>query len=106
NVGVVSGPSPIGIGPVLVNTVHGKTMEFKNRCHPGTVPFGEIVVHGHQMGAFARQGVQIEWEGSHQGLTFPCLHFRYFSLMKSNTAYQLYIVMNHVPSDLFSGSIP
>ncbi len=81
-------------------------MEFKDGPHPGTVPFGEVIVDRHQVDPFAREGIQVHGQGGHQGFSLTGLHLCYLPLVQGNPTDQLYVVMDHIPGDLFSGGIP
>ena len=59
---------------------------------PDSVAPGEVVVHGDQVGAAPRQGVQIEWRDGRQGLAFARLHLGDLAFVKHHATDQLYFV--------------
>ena len=63
--------------------------------HPGGVPGGQIVVHGDEMGAPSRQGVEVEGQDGDQGLSLPCFHLRDSALVKNYSPYELDVEMPH-----------
>ena len=49
-------------------------MELIERSHPLGVSLGEVVVDGHHVYAFAREGVEEYGESRHEGLTLTGSH--------------------------------
>ena len=106
NVRVIGVASCSGIGLMQVNTIHAHAVEFKNRGHPGTVPFGQIIVYGDQVYPMTCQSVEVDRQGSDQGFSLTRLHFSDLALMQCDSTDKLNVVMDHVPSHLFARSIP
>ena len=48
------------VGFVLVDAVHGEAEELVHCPHPLGVTFGQVVVHGDDVYAFAGEGVQVD----------------------------------------------
>ena len=72
-----------------------KAKEPVNPAHPFRVTAGQIVVHGHNMNAFALKRVEIAWQCFGQGFTLTRAHFGDFATMQHNTADHLHIKMAH-----------
>ena len=58
------------------------------------------------MYAFARQGVQVNGQGSHQRLSLTGGHLGDLTLVQDHAADQLHVVMHHVPRNGLPGRIP
>ena len=69
------------------------TQEAVDLSHPFAVACGQIVVHRHDMHAFAGQRVEIGGQGGDQGLAFAGLHFRNVAVMQHHAAHQLNVEM-------------
>ena len=67
--------------------------EAVNLPHPFGVAFGQIVVDGNDVDAFAFQRVQISGKRGDQGFAFTGFHFGNHAFMQHNPADQLNIVM-------------
>src|SRR5581483_1593982 len=87
-------------------TVNSKSQPFKNGSVPFTITFGQVIVHGYNVYAFASQCVQVSRQCRYQGFTFTGSHFRNFTLMQHGTANELYIVMHHVPGNKAAAGSP
>ena len=87
------------VGFVLVDAIHGQSMKFIQQSHPLGVTFGQVVVHGNHMHAFAWQGVEVNGQCSHKGFTFTRCHLGNLALMQHRTADELNLVVAHVPLD-------
>ncbi len=74
-------------------------MELEEHTHPFGVTFGKVVVHGNHMHAFAGQCVEVNGQRSHEGLTFTGGHLGDLTVVQDDTAYQLHVVVHHVPSN-------
>ncbi len=97
-VGAVSDVRAVGIFPFLIRKfmgdhAYGKPKEFVDGPHPFRVTFGKVVIDGDHMDTLACQGVEADREGRHEGLSFTCLHFSDFPLVKNDPADELDIEM-------------
>ncbi len=106
DVGIVCLSPGFGIGLMLVNTVHRKTVKLKYRPHPFRVAFRQIIVDGHNVNPPSCKGIQKHGKRRYQGFPFSRGHFRDFPLVEDHPSDQLNIVMNHVPNDLISSRHP
>ncbi len=64
--------------------------------HPLRVAFGQIVVDGDEMGAFALERVQIEGKRGDQCFSFTGFHFSDATLIQDHAADQLDVEVPHV----------
>ena len=81
-------------------------MEHIERAHPLRVTLGEIVVDRHHTYAAAREGAEKHGEGCHEGLALAGGHLGYLALMEHDTAYELHVVVDHVPLHLVATGAP
>jgi hypothetical protein len=58
------------------------------------------------MNSFSRQSIKVNRKCSNKSFSFTGSHFSYLSLVKYNSSDQLYIIMNHIPSDHISTGNP
>ena len=58
------------------------------------------------MYAFSGEGIQIHWQSSHESLTFTSGHLSDLTLVQHDTADDLAVVVNHVPSHHIATSHP
>ena len=80
---------------VVYDRSNGQPKGVINRSHPLHVASRQIVVHGYQMRATTEQGVEIQWQGGNQRLSFARFHLSDAALMEDNTAKELAIEMTH-----------
>ena len=106
DVAVVGAATCGRVGFVLVDAVDGEAEELIHRAHPLRVTFGQVVVHGDDVDTFAGEGVEVDGQGSHEGLTFTGGHLSDLALMQHDTADDLAVVVHHVPSDHVAASHP
>ena len=66
-----------------------------NLAHPFRISFGKVIIDRDNMNALSFQRIQIRRQRGYQRFTFTGLHLGNSSLMKNNTADQLYPVMFH-----------
>ena len=78
--------------------------QVKNRSHPAGVAACQVIVDGHQVGAFALQGVQVQRQGRHQGLAFAGAHLGNCAARQDNPADDLHIV--RAQADRAPGGFP
>ena len=96
----------IRVGFMLVNTIYGQTVEHIERPHPLRVTFGKVVVHGHHVHTFVRQSVEEDRQCSHQRLTFTRGHLGNLTLMQYHAAYQLHVIVHHIPNHFVAACSP
>ena len=94
------------IGLCLIDTCHRQAVEHVERTHPLRVTLGKVVVDGYHMHSVAGKGIQEHRKGCHKGLSFTGSHFSNFTLVKHYTAYQLALVVNHIPHCLIATCHP
>ena len=88
------------------HNAHSKPKEFVYFSHPFSVTFCQIIIDSDDMNAVPFQSVQICRKSRHKSLSFSCLHLGNSSLMKNNSADQLYSVVTHAqtPEGRFADS--
>ena len=96
----------VGIGLVLVDTVHRETVKHVERPHPFGVTLGEVVVDGDHMHAFAGEGIEKDGERSDECLTLASGHLGNLALMEHDAAKELHVVVDHVPLDFVATGHP
>ena len=74
---------------------HGQTKEFVQRAHPVGIAASQVIVDRHRMHTLAAQGVQVGWQGGHEGLALTGFHFGNMTLMQGHPANHLGIEMTH-----------
>ena len=62
-------------------------------AHPFGVAFGEVIVDGDDVDALAREGIQIDRQGSDQRLAFAGLHLGDRALVQDHAADELDVEM-------------
>ena len=73
----------------MLEAGHRQAQVVIDGAHPVGVALGQVVVHRHQVGALALQGVEIQGEGGHQRLALAGLHLGDLALMKNDAAQEL-----------------
>ena len=106
NIASVGFAALVRVGVVLVNTIHCQSVEHIQRTHPLRVALCQIIVHRYHMHALMRQRVQKHRQRCHQRLTFTRRHLGYLTLVKHHAAYQLHIIVHHIPSYLIAAGCP
>ena len=106
DVACVGFASFVGIGAVLVDTIHRQSVEHIERSHPLRVALRQIVVHRNHMHTLVRQCVKEHGQRSHQRFSFTRRHLGYLTLVKHYAANQLHIIVHHVPCYLVSSCRP
>ncbi len=106
DVAVVCLAAGVGVGLVLVDAVHGKPVEHIQGPHPLGVTPGEVVVDRHHVHSLARKGVEEHRQRCDESLALAGGHLRYLALMQSDAAYELHVVMHHIPSDFVASGYP
>ena len=105
----------VGVRAVLVDTIHRQAEEHINRSVPFAITFRQIIVDGHYVYTLMRQGVQIDRQRCHKGLTFTGSHLRNRSALlfvvlhravEHHATEQLHVIVHHVPRDLVSAGHP
>ena len=74
---------------------HGEAQEPVDLAHPLRVALGQVFVHGDDVDALPRQGVQVSGQNGHQGLALAGFHFCNPALMEHDAADQLHRVGSH-----------
>ena len=96
----------VGVGLMLVDTVHTQTVELIERSHPLGVTLGQIVVDRHHVYTVSGQGIEEHRKGSHQGLTFTGSHLGNLAFVQHDTTEELYVIVHHVPRDFGTSRHP
>ena len=86
----------------VLNAAHRQTEIGEQMPHELRVTTCQIIVYRHQVCRLTRQGIQVQREGRHQGLTFTRLHFGNLTLVQHDTADNLHIKGNHIPGQLMT----
>src|SRR3990170_2966202 len=86
----------VKIARLMLYDANGKAEGMVDRSHPVGVPLGQVIVHRDEVRALTGQGVQVQREGGHKGLSLAGLHLRYLALVKDEAAYELDIEMAHL----------
>ena len=102
-IGLSAGP---GVRFVLIDAVHGKSVEHIQRSHPLGVTLGEVVVHRNHVHSLACEGVEEYREGGHEGLSFTCRHLGNLSLVQGYASDKLHVVVHHIPLHLVASGNP
>ena len=98
DVGVVCGTALSRVRLMLVDAVDGETQEVVKGSHPLRVTFGKVIVDCHHMHSPTGQTSQVNRQGCHQSFTFTGRHLGYLTLMQHYAAYDLHVVMHHIPT--------
>ena len=88
-----------GIGPPLLllahpmdDQPHGQTQELVHLAHPLALVLGQVIVHGDDVHALPRQGVEVGGQGGHQGFPLAGLHLGDAALVEDDAADELHPV--------------
>jgi hypothetical protein len=73
----------------------GEPQEVVDGPHPGCVAPGQVVVHGDQLGPFARKGVEVQGHGGGKGLPLAGLHLGDLALVKHDPPDELHVEGPH-----------
>ncbi len=80
----------------MLNDARGQAQRMIELRHPLGVALGQVVVDGHEMDAFAFQGIEVDRQRRHQGLPLPGFHLGDAPAMEDHAADQLHIEMAHI----------
>ena len=99
-VGAVGDVGGVGVAPLLVAQVvlddpHAEAEELVETTHPFRVAAGEVVVHGHDVDALVRKGVENGRQRRHQGLALAGLHFGDSTPVQNGAPEELHVEMAH-----------
>ena len=83
------------LSQVVHDQADAQAQEAVHLSHPFAVAPGQVVVHRHDVDAFAPQGVQIRGHRGNQRLAFTSLHLRDPALVQHNAAQHLHPVGPH-----------
>ncbi len=106
NVARISTTTLVAVGAILIDAIHSQSVEHIERTHPLGVALGEVVVHCYDMHALVRQRIEEHRQRCHQRLTLTGRHLGYLSLVEYHAAYQLHIVVHHIPAHLVAARSP
>ena len=106
DVAVVGGFALGAVGLVLVDAVDRQAVELKEHTHPLGVTLGQVVVDGDHMHTLAGQGVEVDGQGGHEGLTLTGGHLGDLAAVQHHTADNLHVVVHHVPGNLVAAGHP
>ncbi len=81
-------------------------MKLVERPHPFSVSLREVIVHRDHVHTTPAQGVEVDRQGRHEGLSFPGGHLRDMPFMQNGSAKKLYVVVDHIPRHRGAGGIP
>ena len=84
---------------MFVDAVACQAEDVIERSHPLRVTLCQVIVDGHNVYATACEGSQIDRQRSHEGLTFTGGHLSNLTLMQHYAAYDLHVVVHHIPCD-------
>ncbi len=96
----------LAVGLVLVDAVDLQAVELEEHAHPLGVALGEVVVDGDDVDTLAGQGVEIDGQGGHEGLTLTGGHLGDFAAVEHHAADELHVVVDHVPCDHVAAGHP
>ena len=96
----------VGIGLVLVDTIHGESVKHVERPHPFGVTLGEVVVDGNHVHPFSGEGIKENGERGDKCLTLASGHLGNLAFVEHNAAEELHVVVDHVPLDLVTTGHP
>ena len=71
DIGPVSLPTGLRIGPMSVNAINPQSMKLKNRAVPFRVTTGQIIVDCNNMHTQPGQRVEVGRQGRYQGFALP-----------------------------------
>ena len=94
HIGAIRGDFLIAFHARQIHT-HAQTEKVIQNPHIDRITFGQIIIHGHDVYAFARERVEIHRECGHQGFTLARAHLGNFPLVQNHTTNQLHIKMAH-----------
>ena len=77
---------------VVLDDPHGHPQRVEHGPVPGRVAPREVVVHGHEVGALAREGVEVEGQDRGEGLALARLHLCDLALVQGQPAHELHRV--------------
>ena len=91
---------------MIVDAVDREAVEFEEHAHPLGVALGQVVVDGDHVDALAGQGVEVDRQGGHEGLTLTGGHLGNLAAVQHGAADDLHVVVHHVPGDFVSAGHP
>ena len=94
HIGAIRGDFLIAFHARQIHT-HAQTEKVIQNTHIGRITFGQIIIHGHDVYAFARERVQIHRQRGHQGFSLARAHLGDVPFMQNHTANHLHIKMAH-----------
>ena len=99
-VGAVSDVGPVALATLLVgetvdDDADAEAQPAVDPAHPLRVALGEIVVHGDDMDAASRNGIEINGQSGREGLALAGLHLGDLACVQDHAAHQLDIEMAH-----------
>ena len=87
----------------IVDATDRETEPREEVAHPLGIAAGQIIVDGDEMGAPARERVEIQRQRRDERLPFPRRHLRDLALMQHDAADELHVVRHHVPLQRVAG---
>ena len=94
--------SPLLVIESVVNDADAQAEELVKPAHPFRVAFGQVVVDGDDVDAFAFERIQICRQRRDQRFSFTGLHFGDPALVQNDAADELHVEVPHV-QDAFAG---
>jgi hypothetical protein len=92
-----------GVGGLLLLAAHlrqidadRQAQEVVELAHPLGVAPRQVIVHRDQMDALARQRVQVDRQGGHQGLAFAGAHLGNLAVVEHHATDQLHVEVTHL----------
>ena len=87
-------------GLVVLDDAGGQSEEAVELAHALGIAAREVVVHRHDMDAASGEGIKVDGEGRHEGLSLTGRHLGDASLVEHHAADELDVEVDHVPGVL------
>mmetsp|Transcript_25747 Transcript_25747/g.60105 ORF Transcript_25747/g.60105 Transcript_25747/m.60105 type:complete len:345 (-) Transcript_25747:386-1420(-) len=81
------------VGHATLHNANGNTQKPEGLPNPLSITPSEVVIHGHNVNAFAFQAIEVRWQDCYEGLPLASPHFSDVALMQSNASHKLHIKM-------------
>ncbi len=91
----VVGLASLLVGKAVHDDADGESQKIVDGPHPGGVSPGQVVVHGDQLSALARKGIQVQGHRRGKGFPFARLHLGDFALVEHDAPDELHVEGPH-----------
>ena len=91
---------------MLIDAVYARSVEHIERSHPFGVAFRQIVVDGHHVHAASGERAQEYRQCGYKSFALTGSHLGDLALMEHHAAYELHVVVDHIPGDLVASGKP